>query len=93
MLTFEQKLSNLATLALRIGVNLQPGQRLTLSGPLESADLLREIAKQAYTMGAELVTVNSVDPEQELIRALHAAEDTLDLDNSPYFRATFGGSF
>ncbi len=90
MLTFEQKLSNLATLALRIGVNLQPGQRLILSGPLEAADLLREIAKQAYGLGSELVTVQYGDQEQELIRAQHAAEDTLeavDLERTAMMKA------
>src|SRR5690625_5164184 len=78
MLTFEQKLKNLATLALRVGVNLQPGQRLILTGPLEAADLMREITRQAYELGAPLVRANYIDSKQELIRALHAHEDTLD---------------
>src|SRR5690625_7185804 len=78
MLTFEQKLKNLATLALRVGVNLQPGQRLILTGPLEAADLMREITRQAYELGAPLVRANYNDTKQELIRALHAHEDTLD---------------
>ncbi len=78
MLTFEQKLRNLATLALKVGVNLQKGQRLILNGPLESVDLMREIARQAYEMGSPLVRVAYVDAHQNLIRALHADEDTLD---------------
>lgn len=78
MLTFEQKLKNLATLALKVGVNLQPGQRLLLSGPIEAVDLMREIAEQAYALGAPLVRVSYIDAHQDLIRALHAHEDTLD---------------
>ena len=78
MLTFEQKLKNLATLALRVGVNLQSGQRLILTGPIEAADLMREITRQAYELGAPLVRANYIDSKQELIRALYAHEDTLD---------------
>lgn len=78
MLTFEQKLKNLATLAVKVGVNLQEGQRLNLTGPIEAADLMREIAKQAYEAGAPLVRVTYLDGQQDLIRALYASDDTLD---------------
>ncbi len=78
-LTFDQKLDHLATLALRVGVNLQPGQRLALGGPVESLDLLRRIARQAYELGAPHVHVEIVDEQMGLIRALHAHEDTLDV--------------
>src|SRR5690554_66197 len=78
MLTFEQKMKNLATLALKVGVNLQPGQRLVLTGPIEAADLMREITKQAYEIGAPLVRASYLDSQQDLIRALHAQDDTLD---------------
>jgi len=79
MLTFDQKLENLATLALRVGVNLQPGQRLVLGGPVEALDLMRRIVKQAYDLGAAHVTVEIGDEQMGLIRALHAADDTLDV--------------
>ena len=78
-LTFDQKLDHLATLALRVGVNLQPGQRLALGGPVESLDLLRRIAAQAYDLGAPHVHVEIVDERMTLIRALHAQDDTLDV--------------
>ena len=77
-LTFDQKLDNLATLALRVGVNLQPGQRLALGGPVASLDLLRRIATQAYELGAPHVHVEITDEQMGLIRALHAADGTLD---------------
>ena len=66
MLTYEQKMKNLATLALKVGVNLQPGQRLLLTGPLESADLMREITKQAYELGAPLVRTSYLDSQQSV---------------------------
>jgi aminopeptidase len=78
MLTFDQKLDNLATLALRVGVNLQPGQRLALGGPVEALDLLRRIATKAYALGAPHVHLELIDEQMGLIRALHAHDDTLD---------------
>ena len=79
MPTFDQKLDHLATLALRVGVGLQPGQRLSLGGPVESLDLLRRIAKQAYELGAPHVHVEIVDEQMALIRALYAHDATLDV--------------
>ena len=77
--TFDQKLDHLATLALRVGVNLQPGQRLALGGPVESLDLLRRIAAKAYDLGAPHVHVEILDERMSLIRALHAQDETLDV--------------
>ena len=78
MLSFEEKLKNLATLALKVGVNLQPGQRLVLTGPIEATELLREITRQAYELGAPYVRTTYLDAQQDLIRALHAGDDTLE---------------
>jgi len=79
MLTFDRKLDHLATLALRVGVNLQPGQRLILRGPVEALDLLRRIVAHAYELGAAHVAVEIEDERMGLIRALHAGDDTLDV--------------
>ncbi len=78
MPTFDQKLDNLATLALRVGVNLQSGQRLHLIGPIEGADLVRRIVAKAYDMGAPYVQVQYVDDHVDLIRAQRSAEEHLD---------------
>ncbi len=78
MLTFDQKLDNLATLALRVGVNLQSGQRLHLIGPIEGAELVRRIVAKAYDMGAPYVQVQYVDDHVGLIRAQRSAEEHLD---------------
>jgi len=78
MLTFQEKLDNLATLALRVGVNLQPGQRLLLAGPVAAVELMRRIAKQAYELGAPSVSVEFLDEQLGLIRALHAHDGTLE---------------
>ncbi len=78
MLSFDQKLDNLATLALRVGVNLQAGQRLLLMGPIEAADLVRRIAARAYDLGAPYVHVLYVDEQVNLIRAQRSPAEALD---------------
>jgi aminopeptidase len=78
MPTFDRKLDHLATLALRVGVNLAAGQRLVLIGPVEAVDLLRRIAKAAYELGAPHVYTELVDEQIGLIRALHAHDGTLE---------------
>lgn len=76
-MNFTDKLRNLASVALEVGVNLQPGQRLVLMGPVGATDLLREIVEQAYALGCPYVHTTYVDDELMLSRALHAHEDTL----------------
>jgi aminopeptidase len=78
MLTFDQKLDHLATLALRVGVNLQPGGRLLVVAPVEAADLARRIVRGAYQLGAHYVHIQYVEPQATLARALYAPVDTLD---------------
>src|SRR6185436_19045239 len=58
----EQKLRAYAHLAVRIGLNLQPRQRLLIVGPmanggasLEAAPLIRHVTAAAYEDGAQLV--------------------------------------
>ncbi len=59
---FEQTLQRYSELAVKVALNLQPGQRLLIIGPLanggaslEAAPLVRHIAESAYRAGASLV--------------------------------------
>lgn len=61
MLDFKQKLENYALLAVKIGVNIQPGQTLVVNADIVSAELVRLIVRQAYEAGAKLVKVNYSD--------------------------------
>ncbi len=58
----EERLQRYADLALRVGLNLQEGQPLVLSGSAESRPLLRALARGAYRMGARAVVVDLHDP-------------------------------
>jgi aminopeptidase len=74
---FQQKLKNLATLAVKIGNNLHPGQRLYIRAPLESAPLVRLIARAAYQAGASLVDTIWMDDLSTLERLIHSTESDL----------------
>jgi aminopeptidase len=70
-------------LAVRVGLNLQPGQRLLIIGPLanggvslEAAPLVRAIGAAAYRAGARLVETCWGDEELQLIRFTHAPRDS-----------------
>lgn len=61
MLDFKQKLENYALLAVKIGVNIQPGQTLVVNSDIVSAELVRLVVRKAYEAGAKLVKVNYSD--------------------------------
>ena len=84
-LEFEQKLEKYAEVILKVGLNLQPKQRLLIGGsniasdgtPFEAAPLVRIIAKKAYQMGARLVDVIWGDEQLRLIRYQYSPKKSL----------------
>jgi aminopeptidase len=81
----EQKLRAYAHLAVRIGLNLQPRQRLLIVGPmanggasLEAAPLIRHVTAAAYKAGAQLVETLWGDEAMLAARFAHAAPDSFD---------------
>lgn len=61
---FEKNLEKYAEVIIRVGLNLQPGQRLLIGtaplnygAPIELAPLVRLITKKAYQIGARFVEV------------------------------------
>lgn len=77
-LTFEQKLANYAELAVRVGVGLQPGQRLIVNAPVATAELARLIVEKAYQAGARLVDVIWDDDATTLARFRYAPRDSFE---------------
>jgi aminopeptidase len=78
-------LSMYADLAVRVGLNLQPGQRLIVIGPLasggvslEAAPFVREIAASAYRAGAPLVEVLWGDEDVFMSRFRHGTRESFD---------------
>jgi len=62
------KLDRLAEVAVRTGLNLQPGQDLILTAPVSALPLVRKIAEHAYKAGAGLVTPILSDDQTALAR-------------------------
>ena len=80
-LTFEEKLDRFAHLAIRVGLNLQPGQDLLISATTEMLPLVRRITEHAYKAGAPLVTTLYSDDETILSRFRHAPDSSFDRAN------------
>jgi len=81
---FEEQLDIYGDLAVRVALNLQPGQRLLIIGPLmnggvalEAAPIVRRIAASAYRAGAELVEAIWGDEALQLARFHNARKETL----------------
>lgn len=75
-LDFQANLQKYAELSVKIGANVQPGQRLLIRAALDAAPLVRLIAASAYQAGARLVEVLWGDEQLELIRFQHAPRDS-----------------
>lgn len=72
------RLDRYADLALNVGVNLRPGQRLVVRSPIEAAPLVRALAAAAYRMGAPYVTAMWSDPEIARLRYDLAPDGSFD---------------
>src|SRR6201997_398736 len=77
-LTFEQKLDQLARVAIEVGLGLHSGQELVMTAPLEAVPLARRITEQAYRAGASLVTTLYTDDEASLMRYRFAPDAAFD---------------
>src|SRR4051794_22145497 len=71
------RLTDYARLAVRVGVNLQPGQRLAVNALVEHAPFVRAVAREAYALGARYVDVQYTDQHVRLAHIEHAADETL----------------
>ncbi len=82
---FEADLERYADLAIQIGLNLQPGQRLVIGDPrragipIEIAPLARALTRSAYRAGARYVDVIFRDDAIQRIRFEEAPRDSFDL--------------
>jgi aminopeptidase len=63
MSALEEMLDRYADLTVKVGVNIQPGQALHITAPIDSADFVRKIARKAYEAGAKNVVIDWTDDE------------------------------
>jgi aminopeptidase len=73
----EDRLRKYAQLAVKVGVNLQPGQVLAVNAFIEHAPFAREIARAAYEAGASFVDVQYADQHVRRAHIASAATDQL----------------
>ena len=72
------KLEKLAEVAIKIGLQLQQGQDLVITGPIAALPLVRLLTREAYKSGAGLVTTFYADEECTLARYRHAPDESFD---------------
>jgi aminopeptidase len=70
-------LARYARLAVRVGVNLQPGQRLAVNAYVEHVALVRAVAEEAYAVGASHVDVYYSDQRVRRSHIKHASAEML----------------
>lgn len=75
-MNLERNLEKYAELAVKVGVNIQPGQTLLVRTPIECAPFVRKVVKKAYDLGAKEVHIEWSDEECSLIKYLNAPEET-----------------
>jgi aminopeptidase len=81
---FDERLTQYAELALKVGLNFQPGQRLLITNvssggvTLEAAPLVRQLAAAAYRAGARFVDVLWSDEPLRLMRFVRAPRDSFE---------------
>ncbi|MBM7563451.1 aminopeptidase [Paenibacillus sacheonensis] len=74
MRTFQQRMEQYAALAVEVGVNVQPGQKLCVIAPIAAAEFVREIVKHAYRIGSTYVHVDWSDEDVTRARLEHSPE-------------------
>src|ERR1700716_3400928 len=72
------KLDRLAEVAIKVGLQLKPGQDLLVTAPEAAPPLLRKVAEHAYKAGAGLVTPIMSDEAVTLSRYRFAPDDSFD---------------
>lgn len=77
MSTFQQNLEKYAELAVRVGVNIQPNQNLTINASTEVAEFVRIVVRKAYEAGARNVYIEWHDDIVSRTRYELASEEAL----------------
>ena len=75
METKEENLLQYAKLIVEVGVNVQPGQDLMITSPIQTAYFARALTKCAYEVGAKKVYVDYVDEELSKVMYMHAPDE------------------
>ncbi|WP_342629150.1 aminopeptidase [Nguyenibacter vanlangensis] len=75
----DRLLDRLGEVAVRIGLNVAPGQQVVITAPLDAVPLVRRITEHAYRAGASLVTPLFSDDAMTLARFHYAPDAAFDV--------------
>ena len=75
--TFDQLLDQYAEVAIKVGVNLQQGQRLVINIPVDLAPFARLLTKHAYQAGAKYVYVMWSDQHINHAQLQYGSDESL----------------
>lgn len=78
MTEFDARLEKLARTAVKVGLDLQPGQELVMTASVEALGLARAITAEAYKAGASLVTTLFSDDAAALSRFRNGSDASFD---------------
>lgn len=81
MRTLDERLTLLAEVTVQVGLNLQPGQGLVVTAPIEALPLLRKVAEAAYRRGGSLVL--PLFSDEALTQMRHRMVDLEGLSKAP----------
>ena len=87
----QKKFEEYAKLLVEVGVNIQKGQNLVLSCPVDCAWFARLCARAAYDAGCREVIMNWGDEKLTREKFLHAADDVF--DSVPEWRVHFSTDY
>lgn len=87
MTDHEAKLEEYAALLVRVGLNVQKGQTVVLSAPVECAGFARMCAAEAYAAGCREVVMNWRDDALGRMKYLHGDDQVF--DEVPLWRRHF----
>ncbi|GMA63641.1 aminopeptidase [Alicyclobacillus fastidiosus] len=64
----EEQLVRYADVLIQVGLNVQPGQPVSINAPIEAADFVRVLVTRCYHAGASTVSIDWYDPLCKRIR-------------------------
>ena len=90
-MSFETKLEKYARLIVQSGLNVQEKQTVVISESIESYQLVREVTKQSYLVGAKEVVVHYSD--EEVTRMKYENMEVEDFNHVPTWFSSFRNDY
>ncbi len=84
----DKLLKQYGEMAVKAGVNIQPGQTLIINAPITARDLVHHCANAAYDAGAREVVVHWSDEKLSRIKMEHTAKEVL-CDVKPWIQNSY----